>query len=139
MGVDDVYREFIDHVSEGRKMDPARADQLAQGRVWSGVDAKEIGLVDELGSLEDAVKAAAKRAGVESDYRKVSIETKMDFAEFFMENLLSDINTWFGDSAITKIAASPMAKMWFDGINGLEMFVRFNDPKQVYAYSELPY
>jgi len=139
MGVDDVYREFIDHVSDGRKMDPARADQLAQGRVWSGVDAKEIGLVDKLGSLEDAVKAAAERADVAGDYRKVSIETKMDFAEFFMENLLSDLNIWFGDSVMAKIGASPMAKVWMDGINGLEMFVRFNDPKQVYAYSELPY
>ncbi len=139
MGVDDVYREFIAHVSEGRKMDSARADQLAQGRVWSGIDAKEIGLVDELGDLQEAVKAAAKRAGVENDFRKVSIEPKMDFAEFFMENLLSDLDTWFGNSVMTVVSASPLAKAWIDGINGLEMLIRFNDPKQVYAYSELPY
>lgn len=139
MGVDDTYRSFINHVSEGRKMDPARADQLAQGRVWSGVDAKKIGLVDELGDLKAAVKAAARRAGVAGDYRKVLIEPKMDFTEFFLENLLSDLNAWFGDSAVTRISELPFAKVWMDGIKGLGLFARFNDPKQIYAYSELPY
>ena len=139
MGVDDTYREFIDHVSEGRKMDPVRADQLAQGRVWSGVDAKKLGLVDELGDLKAAVKAAAKRAGVAGDYRRVSIEPKMDFSEFFLENLMSDLNTWFGDSVVTRISELPFAKAWMDGIKGLGLFAQFNDPKQIYAYSELPY
>lgn len=139
MGVDDTYRAFIDHVSEGRKMDPVRADQLAQGRVWSGVDAKKLGLVDELGDLNAAVKAAARRAGVADDYRRVSIEPKMAFADFFMENLMSDLDAWFGDSLTARITALPMAKAWMDGIKGLELFARFNDPKQIYAYSELPY
>lgn len=125
MGVDDVYREFIKHVSAGRNMEPARADQLAQGRVWSGADAYRLGLVDELGGLSEAVAAAAKRAGVANDYRKVKIEPKMEFADFLAENLLGEITVWFGDHVISKIVSSPVAKTWLDGIRGLELFTRF--------------
>lgn len=139
MGVEDVYRDFIKHVSTGRNMEPARADQLAQGRVWSGADAHRLGLVDQLGDLKAAVASAAKRAGVGDDYRKVKIEPKMQFADFLAENLLGEISVWLGDSTLSKIAALPVAKTWLDGIRGLELFTRFNDPKQVYAYSELPY
>ncbi len=139
MGVDDVYREFIGHVSKGRKMKPERADQLAQGRVWSGLDAKQLGLVDELGDLKAAVASAAKHAGLGDDYRKVSIEPKMGFAGFLAENLLGELNTWLGHDTVKIIAALPGAKTWLDGIKGLELFARFNDPKQVYAYSALPY
>jgi protease-4 len=139
MGVDDVYNEFIKHVSAGRNMEPERAKQLAQGRVWSGVDAHRLGLVDQLGDLKAAIASAARRAGVADDYRKVNIEPHMDFTDFFIENLLSDLGIWFGDSVISKIVALPGAKTWLDGIRGLELFARFNDPRQIYAYSELPF
>jgi protease-4 len=56
------YDEFIGRVSSGRKKTPQDVNTIAQGRVWSGVDAKRLGLVDQLGSFDDAVKAAAKRA-----------------------------------------------------------------------------
>ncbi|MCF7821986.1 MAG: signal peptide peptidase SppA [Mariprofundaceae bacterium] len=139
MGVDDVYSEFIKHVSAGRNMEQAAANQLAQGRVWSGVDAHRLGLVDQLGDLKAAIASAAKRAGVADDYRKVTIEPHMNFSDFFIENLLSDLGVWFGNSAIVKVAALPGAKTWLDGIRGVELFARFNDPRQIYAYSELPY
>lgn len=139
MGVDDVYNEFIKHVSTGRNMDMARANQLAQGRVWSGVDAHRLGLVDQLGDLKAAIASAARRAGVADDYRKVNIEPHINFADFFIENLLSGLGIWFGDSTIAKITTLPGAKTWLDGIRGLELFARFNDPRQIYAYSELPY
>ncbi|MDT8375342.1 MAG: signal peptide peptidase SppA [Mariprofundaceae bacterium] len=139
MGVDDVYNEFIKHVSAGRNMEPARANQLAQGRIWSGVDAHRLGLVDQLGDLEAAIVSAASRAGVADDYRKVSLEPKMEFMDFLAENLFGEIGAWFGGAAVSKIASLPAAKTWLDGIRGVELFARFNDPKQVYAYSELPY
>ncbi len=139
MGVDNVYHEFIRHVSEGRNMDTARADQLAQGRVWSGTDAKQLGLVDQLGGLSDAIKAAAEHAGVGSDYQQVSIEPKINFVDFLAENLLGEISSRFGDFIVSKITALPAAKTWIEGIKGLELFARFNDPKQIYAYSALPY
>jgi len=120
-------------------MDPARTNQLAQGRVWSGVDAQRLGLVDKLGDLKGAIASAAKRAGVTSSYQKVSIEPKIGFADFLAENLLGEISVWFDDSLISMVATLPGAKTWFDGIRGLELFAHFNDPRQIYAYSELPF
>jgi protease-4 len=61
-GIEDVYQTFLSRVSEGRGISMAEADSLAQGRVWSGVDAKRIGLVDELGNLNDAIEGAAEMA-----------------------------------------------------------------------------
>lgn len=64
-GIEDVYETFLSRVSVGRGITMAQADSLAQGRVWSGADAKRIGLVDELGNLDDAIEAAAKMADLE--------------------------------------------------------------------------
>ena len=57
--VEDIYGKFTQLVSEGRDMPVARVDELAQGRVWTGAEALEIGLVDEIGTLEDALRYAA--------------------------------------------------------------------------------
>jgi protease-4 len=59
----DVYRRFLTHVAEGRKLPLARVEDIAQGRVWSGEDALGLGLVDELGGLDAAVAAARRAAG----------------------------------------------------------------------------
>jgi len=61
----DIYTAFINHVAEGRNMTPKQVDAIGQGRVWSGVDAIKIGLVDELGGLDDAIAEAAKLANIE--------------------------------------------------------------------------
>lgn len=65
--VDDIYDDFLKRVAAGRKMTSAQVDSIGQGRVWSGEDAKNLGLVDEIGDLDDAVKAAAGMAGL-SEY-----------------------------------------------------------------------
>ena len=61
--VDDIYEAFLENVSAGRGMDKAEIDEIAQGRVWTGSDALKIGLVDEIGTLADAVRYAAIAAG----------------------------------------------------------------------------
>ena len=61
--IEDVYERFITLVSEGRDIPVKRVDEIGQGRVWTGVDALELGLVDELGTLEDAIAYAASLAG----------------------------------------------------------------------------
>lgn len=63
------YALFVDRVSKGRKKTPAEVDKIGQGRVWTGEQALKIGLVDQLGNLEDAIAYAAKKAGVENDYK----------------------------------------------------------------------
>ncbi|MGE3802444.1 MAG: signal peptide peptidase SppA [Candidatus Kapaibacterium sp.] len=64
--IDSAYQQFLQVVAEGRKMTPAQVDSVAQGRVWTGLQAKEIGLVDEIGGLELAFQRAAEKAGVEN-------------------------------------------------------------------------
>ena len=59
-----MYSEFKDKVAEGRKMSVDSVENIAQGRIWSGTRAKEIGLVDEIGSLLDAINIAKQKAGI---------------------------------------------------------------------------
>ncbi|MFL9844687.1 signal peptide peptidase SppA [Flavobacterium rhizosphaerae] len=66
-GVEDIYTTFVNRVATGRKMTPEAVDAIAQGRVWVGTDAVKLGLADEIGSLDDAVKYAAKM-GKTDDY-----------------------------------------------------------------------
>ena len=61
--VDDIYNNFVSIVAEGRDKTFESVDEIAQGRVWTGADALKIGLVDEIGTLEDAIKYAASMAG----------------------------------------------------------------------------
>ena len=70
--VEETYDNFISHVAEGRGMTKEQVDEIGQGRVWSGENAKEIGLVDEFGGLNDAIKLAAEMEGLE-EYRTVSL------------------------------------------------------------------
>ncbi|AWA28901.1 signal peptide peptidase SppA [Flavobacterium magnum] len=67
-GVERIYNTFVTRVATGRKMSFAEVDAIGQGRVWSGAEAIKIGLVDKIGGMDDALKAAAKLARVK-DYR----------------------------------------------------------------------
>lgn len=61
-GIENGYRQFLARVADARRMSPARVDQIAQGRVWDGGTARQIGLVDRFGGLSDAIAEAARRA-----------------------------------------------------------------------------
>lgn len=69
-----TYREFLDVVAANRKATPEQINEVAQGRVWTGTQAKERGLVDVVGGLDVAVKSAARRAGLGDSYRVEYIE-----------------------------------------------------------------
>jgi protease-4 len=62
-----MYREFVDKVAEGRKLNSSYVDSIGQGRVWSGLDGKKNGLIDILGGLDDAINLAKKKAGIKED------------------------------------------------------------------------
>ena len=66
LSVEKVYGDFVGKVSSGRKMNSESVDSIGQGRVWSGTSCLKIGLVDEIGGLNDAIKGAAKLAGIET-------------------------------------------------------------------------
>ena len=67
--VENVYDVFLQHVADGRNMTVAQVDSIAQGRVWTGTTASQIGLVDELGGLEEAILYAAQLAELEDGYK----------------------------------------------------------------------
>ena len=73
--VSDIYNGFITKVGEGRKMSTSAVDEIGQGRIWSGYDAKEIGLIDTYGGLEKSIDIAASLAKIE-DYRIISLPKK---------------------------------------------------------------
>jgi protease-4 len=104
------YDEFIGRVAKARKRTPEEIDAIAQGRVWSGSQAKERGLVDKLGGLGDAIASAASRAKLGTDYQVRYVEHEPSTWERL---LLS-----FGDSqAIVHFARSfgfSMPGSWLD-------------------------
>ena len=63
--LDAVYEDFTTRVAEGRSLDLERVREIARGRIWSGEDALELGLVDELGGIREAIRAAREEAGIE--------------------------------------------------------------------------
>ncbi len=72
--IDHVYTDFTGRAAQARRTTPAKIDEVAQGRVWTGAQAKERGLVDTIGSFGDALKSAAKRAKLADGYRVAYIE-----------------------------------------------------------------
>ncbi|MCL5023609.1 MAG: signal peptide peptidase SppA [Nitrospirae bacterium] len=79
--LDDVHEQFIRAVAEGRKMAVDEVRKLADGRIFTGEQALKVGLVDELGNLEDAVKTAAKLSGIKGEPEVVTKKEKLSFID----------------------------------------------------------
>jgi len=90
--VDRLHRQFVSAVAEGRHMDPAAVRKLADGRIYTGADAREIGLVDRIGNLEDAIEWAGEMAGIEGDITPVyPPPKKISLVRLLTESLLGDL------------------------------------------------
>ena len=85
--VDRIYDRFITKVADSRKLPKDKVQEIAQGRVWSGAAAKELGLVDEIGGLEDAVKEAAKQAKLGNDWQLEEYPKRRSLEERILEKL----------------------------------------------------
>ena len=90
--VEDIYNDFTLLVAEGRGMSQMDVDQIAQGRVWTGTDAKRVGLVDEFGNLQDAIAEAANMAGMEN-YNTLELPKFKDPFEELMKGLAGEVET----------------------------------------------
>jgi len=136
MSVDDIYERFIGIVAQSRHMSRGDVQAVAQGRVWSGVDALRLGLVDKLGSLDDAVAAAAKRAGIASAYELQEIRAPLSLPEMIAEQVFGEADTftnmkaaWLGSK--NEVLNTPILR---DILQPLHVLMQFNDPAYVYAY-----
>jgi protease-4 len=112
--IEDAYRLFLSHVEDGRGMTHVEADSLARGRVWSGVDAYEIGLVDTLGGLETAIQLACDAAGIKHRDPLV-IETLPHVQHHWYETMIDDLfdNNQNDDSSQERALFSPIVRAWW--------------------------
>ncbi len=90
--VEKIYDVFTKRVADNRKIKQSDVDSIGQGRVWSGIEAKEIGLIDEFGGLNDAIAAAAKMANAEK-YRIVELPKQKDPFKELMSEVMNDAET----------------------------------------------
>ncbi len=88
--IETIYSDFTQKVADGRGMTQANVDSIGQGRVWTGINAKEIGLVDEIGGLNDAIEFAVETTGVE-DYRLQELPTQEDPFEKMMKEFSTEV------------------------------------------------
>jgi protease-4 len=93
-GVDRIYDDFISKVAQGRKLDKAAVDSIAQGRVWTGTDAKQIGLVDELGGMDKALEIALKKANL-TEYKIVSYPEEKSALDNFLKSMSEEASVYF--------------------------------------------
>jgi len=87
--MDDVHKQFIQAVAEGRGMTFEEVARLSDGRIFSGAQAKELGLVDELGGLEDSIKLCASLAGIKGEPEVVTRKEKIGFLDLLISGKLS--------------------------------------------------
>src|SRR6202789_692974 len=131
--VDHAYSEFLHRVGDGRKKPVEDVDKIAQGRVWAGVDAQRIGLVDHLGGLKDATDAAAKLAELGSDYDVDYIEPELSLREELLMQLRSET------LHIAQIAGlipprSDLERALDPVLDQARAIAKLNDPRGLYAY-----
>jgi protease-4 len=89
--IENTYKKFVSKVAENRDMNYDEVLPIAGGRIWAGYKALELGLVDKIGGLDEAVKSAAERAGIE-DYVVKNYKKPMDPFDVFINELLDNIN-----------------------------------------------
>lgn len=133
--IDEGYRDFVSRVARYRGMSEADVDTIAQGKVWTGETAVQIGLVDGLGDLDEAIAAAAAMAGLESDgYGRRYFEKELSPGEQLALQFLGsarrtglDVGDLFARQSSLERLAARLAEV-------LTPLSRFNDPNGVYAH-----
>ncbi|MGS2721292.1 signal peptide peptidase SppA [Paraglaciecola aestuariivivens] len=126
------YDQFISLVSDKRNMSKEQVDNIAQGRVWIGDTALELGLVDELGYLEDGVKKAAELANLDT-YDTQYIKRSLSKQELFWRELFQHASVHL-DGAFELEKSSALLKLVKQFSTDIEAAIALNDPKGVYAY-----
>jgi protease-4 len=124
--VDWIYDQFTTKVAESRKLDKARVQEIAQGRVWSGIEAKQLGLVDEIGGLGSAIAYAAKKASLGTHYRVMEYPRRKQLAELINDLLRGMAPDQAGSD-------DAMMKLFGEFKGQVHVLLRCNDPRGVYA------
>ncbi len=105
--LNDTLSQFIEAVADGRSMDPAEVEQLADGRVFTGRQAKEVLLVDELGDLHDAIQLAGELSGIEGAPRVIETTKPFSVREFLESTFLGNVR-----ALIPSRFSAPLLYLW---------------------------
>ncbi|MEG4148726.1 signal peptide peptidase SppA [Microcoleus sp. Pol12B5] len=125
--VDRIYDRFITKVADSRKLPKNKVQEIAQGRVWSGTAAKQLGLVDEIGGLEDAVREAAKQAKLGDDWKLEEYPKRRSLEERILERI-SGVHVL---KPATKL--DPLTAEFKKMQDELAVIKSMNDPQGIYV------
>ena len=125
--IESGYQQFLTTVADGRNMDVDAVHEVAQGRVWTGEKAEQLGLVDELGDLNDAINAAARLADIEN-YSLWYVEPALSLEEKLLRRIAEN-----ADALSPKISHSPVSKLISMVRSELGFLERLNDPHHAYV------
>jgi protease-4 len=122
-----TYHLFLQHVADGRKMTVEEADKIARGRVWTGQDALQLGLVDTLGSLENAI-AIAKKLGQIENYKIENFPASKSTMDIIMESIMGK-----DEDAVDKVLSKAFGDEYFylkqvstlKGMTGIQMRIPY--------------
>ncbi len=134
-GVDNIYTRFISLVADGRNSTPAAVHEIAQGRVWTGEKALGLGLVDQLGDLNDAIKVAAELANLaeyEVDYRRKPLTV---YEQLLME-MSSNISASFTGLGIKSWLPNSLRQQAKVILKPLQVLDTLTDPRGIYLYCD---
>jgi protease-4 len=127
------YDEFLERVASGRKKSRADIDAIAQGHVWAGTDAARLGLVDHLGSFDEAVKAAARRARL-TDYAPEFIAPELTWTQQLALSFRTLLAREFLRVSADPLALGHLAARLDPITREVARLSRFSTPNHVYAY-----
>ncbi len=135
LSVEYGYRQFLAIVGKGRKIDNARLTDIAEGRVFDGKSAQRIGLVDKLGTLQEASQAAARLAGVSDNFRLSYIQKPRSVREKLFEELTSKSLILSPSAGSSQAFLAGLFRQFSSSLDRLPIF---SDPRGIYAHSLLP-
>ncbi|HEY0800356.1 MAG TPA: signal peptide peptidase SppA [Steroidobacteraceae bacterium] len=131
--VDHAYAQFLRRVADGRKKSVEEVDKIAQGRVWAGLDAQRVGLVDHLGGLKDATNAAAKLAELGTDYDVDYIEPDLSLREELLMQIRSQA-VRLGQLAGIIPQRTDVERILDPLLEQARAITTLKDPRGLYAY-----
>jgi protease-4 len=132
--VDRIYNMFLSKVAQGRKLPQQKVEQIAQGRVWSGLAAKQIGLVDEMGGLDTAIAYAAKQAKLGDNWELQEYPEVRTLEERLLGRLSNEVRNVFGaDTTLKQLTPDPLTAQFYKLRDEISVLRSLNDPLGVYA------
>ncbi|MFM2597767.1 signal peptide peptidase SppA [Vibrio fortis] len=132
MGIEHGYKRFIGLVGSSRGMDVDSVDKVAQGRVWTGQDALQYGLIDEIGDFDDAIAAAATLAELE-EYNVYWVEEPLSATEQFIQEFMNQVQVSLGLD-IQSLIPSGLQPVTQQLAQDSQLLSNFNDPQGRYAF-----